>query len=332
MSRSEPEEMAPKRSKPVVILKFDMHIYTFTLTLKELNQAIKEFFIPMDLRHRLPPPDLTMNKLPNNVIGIYVEQLDQGRMRIPFSIFLLVVISATVSLFRVLYKLCKHGHWFLFENKSGGRAKKCFKEITSSLKGWKKKFFLIDMRAIPKAMTWRHIDTDVRDDFLISYHKSDADRIAKRVILLHKPRHPLLYMCGLTMDFRHSELSHNYLIGMGQLVSKETPSPTMRHASCSYHHSRWLLCGITGKKSGRANLCAIVAGWLGGLSLGHKEEEVAAILPNTSNLDIEGSKVSPDLPSTIAGDQSGLQLNKYEHAVLALTCYRETATTVSKPA
>ncbi|GJZ24425.1 hypothetical protein Tco_0561884 [Tanacetum coccineum] len=211
MSRSEPEEMAPKRSKPVVILKFDMHIYTFTLTLKELNQAIKEFFIPMDLRHRLPPPDLTMNKLLNDVIGIYIEQLDQGRMGIP------------LFLFR------DPGHWFSFENKSGGRAKKCFKEITSSLKGWKKKFFLIDMRAIPKAMTWRHIDTDVRDDFLISYHKSDADRIAKRVILLHKPRHPLLYMCGLTMDFRHSELSHNLPHWNGTLVSKGNSIPDNEH-------------------------------------------------------------------------------------------------------
>ncbi|GJX76179.1 hypothetical protein Tco_0322990 [Tanacetum coccineum] len=31
-------------------------------------------------------------------------------------------------------------------------------------------------------------------------------------------------------------------------------------------------------------------GWLGGLSLGRTEEEIAKILPNTSNLDIEGSK------------------------------------------
>ncbi|GJU18295.1 hypothetical protein Tco_1146261 [Tanacetum coccineum] len=31
---------------------------------------------------------------------------------------------------------CEQGHWFSFENKTGGRAKKCFKEVTSSLKGW----------------------------------------------------------------------------------------------------------------------------------------------------------------------------------------------------
>ncbi|GKA63875.1 hypothetical protein Tco_0763481 [Tanacetum coccineum] len=90
---SEPGEMALESSKPVVILKFDMHIYTSTLTLEGLNHAIKEFCIPLDLHPRLPSLDLTMNKLPDDVIGIYVEQLDQGGMRIPFSTFLLVVIK-----------------------------------------------------------------------------------------------------------------------------------------------------------------------------------------------------------------------------------------------
>ncbi|GKC76603.1 hypothetical protein Tco_1127377 [Tanacetum coccineum] len=36
------------------------------------------------------------------------------------------------------------------------------------------------------------------------------------------------------------------------------------------------------------------AGWLGGLGLGHKEEEIAAMLANTSDLDIKGSKVWKD--------------------------------------
>nr|GEU37366.1 hypothetical protein [Tanacetum cinerariifolium] len=76
------------------------------------------------------------------------------------------------------------GHWFSFENKSGGYAKKCFKEITLSLKGWKKKLFLIDKRVASEAMSWRHIDTDVRDDFLISYNEGDANHIAEHVILI----------------------------------------------------------------------------------------------------------------------------------------------------
>ncbi|GJX98595.1 zinc finger, CCHC-type containing protein [Tanacetum coccineum] len=82
-------------------------------------------------------------------------------------------------------QLCKQGHWFSFENKTRGRSKKCFKEVTSSLKGWKKKFFLIDRRAIPDAMSWRHIDTDVRDDLPTNYNEGNADPLAEHIILLY---------------------------------------------------------------------------------------------------------------------------------------------------
>nr|GEY86628.1 hypothetical protein [Tanacetum cinerariifolium] len=91
-----------------------------------------------------------MDKLPSALIGIYVEKIEQGGFGYPSrpSSWRLAV-NVFVPLFRVFYKLCKHGHWFSFENKVGGRARKCFKEVTSSLKGWKKKFFLIDRRAMP---------------------------------------------------------------------------------------------------------------------------------------------------------------------------------------
>ncbi|GKD99858.1 hypothetical protein Tco_1387842 [Tanacetum coccineum] len=91
-------------------------------------------------------------------------------------------IPPTVSLFRVFYKLCKQGHWFSFENKTGGRSRKCFKEVTLSLKGWKKKFFLIDRRAISDAMPWRHSDTDVQDDFSNNYNEEHAKRLLRYVI------------------------------------------------------------------------------------------------------------------------------------------------------
>ncbi|GKE31915.1 hypothetical protein Tco_1451237 [Tanacetum coccineum] len=168
MSRSEPGEMAPESSTSVVIPKFDMQIYTSSLTLEELNQAIKEFYIPTDLRPRLPSPDLTMNKLPNDVIGIYVEQLDHGGMRILFSTFLLAVIRY----FRV------HISQLVL---MGGSRVTMFEVRCRTLNFEKleKKFLLIDMRAISKAMLWRRIDTDVQDDFPINYNEEDTDRIAE---------------------------------------------------------------------------------------------------------------------------------------------------------
>nr|GEW58765.1 hypothetical protein [Tanacetum cinerariifolium] len=147
---------------------------------------------------------MTIEKLLENVIGIYIEPLEQGGMRILFSTFLLPImkyfrvhisqlvpmgvnrvtmfeicyrnlrISSTVSLFWVFNKLCKQGHWFSIENKTSKLAKNCFNEITSSLKGWKKKFFLINRRAMPDAMAWRHMDKDVSDDFPIIYNEGDT--------------------------------------------------------------------------------------------------------------------------------------------------------------
>ncbi|GJS55827.1 hypothetical protein Tco_0629189 [Tanacetum coccineum] len=83
----EPKEMAPESSQVVVISKFDMHIHTSTLTTKELKEAIMEYCIPTDLHPRLPSPELTMDNLPLNVIGIYIEQLEQGGLRIHLSTF-----------------------------------------------------------------------------------------------------------------------------------------------------------------------------------------------------------------------------------------------------
>ncbi|GKC73115.1 hypothetical protein Tco_1118998 [Tanacetum coccineum] len=73
-------------------------------------------------------------------------------------------------------------------------------------------------------MPWRHIDSDVRDNFSISYNEGDAERITERIILLRKPPQPLLYMCGLTMYRRHLELSYVIKDLKGQ-VSKGEPIP-----------------------------------------------------------------------------------------------------------
>ena len=123
-----------------------------------------------------------INKLPRDKIGIYTRQLDIGGIQIPFSRFLLALIKhfkvhisqlvpiglnrvtlfevrcyslncqPTVTLFRVFYRLCKQGHWFSFESRTGRKAKKCFVEVLTGLKFWKEEFFLIDRSAIPDAM------------------------------------------------------------------------------------------------------------------------------------------------------------------------------------
>nr|GEV65067.1 hypothetical protein [Tanacetum cinerariifolium] len=62
MSGSEPDEMAPKSSRAVVVPKVNMHIYTSELTSTELKDAINEYCIPIDLHPRLPHSGMTINR------------------------------------------------------------------------------------------------------------------------------------------------------------------------------------------------------------------------------------------------------------------------------
>nr|GEX05989.1 hypothetical protein [Tanacetum cinerariifolium] len=190
--------------------------------------------------------------LPSRYIRLYIEQLKQGGLRIPFSsLFLAVIrhfgvhvsqlvpmgvnrvilfeircislsINLTVSLFWVFYKLCKQGHWFSFENKTGRGTKKYFKEVTSSLKGWEKKIFLLDRRAILDAMPWRHGDIVLHDDFLTNYNEIDVSRLSKFLVPLRPPPCHLLYVCGLTTACRHPELQYNIRDQDKNVISMDT--------------------------------------------------------------------------------------------------------------
>nr|GEV98277.1 hypothetical protein [Tanacetum cinerariifolium] len=55
-----------------------------------------------------------------------------------------------------------------------------------------------------------------------------------------------------------------------------------------------LLTSVEYQKSLSNDLC-YTTGWLRGLSLGRKEEEIPAILTNTSNIDIEGDQAGPSV-------------------------------------
>nr|GEU47146.1 putative transposase (putative), gypsy type [Tanacetum cinerariifolium] len=182
---------------------------------------------------------MTIDRLLSRYIGLYVEQLEQEGLKVPFSSFFLAVIKhfgvhvsqlvpmgvnrvilfesrclsldvwPIVSLFLVFYKLCKQGHWFSFENKTGRGTRKCFKEVTTSLKGWKRKFFLIDRRAISDAMPWRHGDTDLHDKFPSNFNQDDVERLSEFLLPLRPPPCHLLYVCGLTTACRHPGLSYS---------------------------------------------------------------------------------------------------------------------------
>ncbi|MFS7944639.1 hypothetical protein Hanom_Chr06g00514601 [Helianthus anomalus] len=58
-----------------------------------------------------------------------------------------------LGVFRAFYKLNRSGSWYTFEVRNKNA---CFYTwITSSLKDWKDRFFLVDVRCVPTDMTWR---------------------------------------------------------------------------------------------------------------------------------------------------------------------------------
>ncbi|GJT73513.1 gypsy type transposase [Tanacetum coccineum] len=113
-------------------------------------------------------------------------------------------ITPTVPLFRVFYKLCKQGNWFSFQNRVGKGLKLCIRGAPTSLKKWKDKFFLIDRRAAPIAMSWRHHDSSVADVLPSpsKYNAADVATLLEVPILLHKPYNSLLYVAGLSPTWK----------------------------------------------------------------------------------------------------------------------------------
>ncbi|GJY27934.1 hypothetical protein Tco_0403701 [Tanacetum coccineum] len=91
--------------------------------------------------------------------------------------------------------------WTMDKLGAGGQV---FQETFSGLKGWKKRFFFLDRRAIPDAMAWRHHDSDVNDpvpeDGFIAY---DVQMLTERVVDLRPVPFGLLFQGGLatTWDF-----------------------------------------------------------------------------------------------------------------------------------
>ncbi|GKB97630.1 hypothetical protein Tco_0983767 [Tanacetum coccineum] len=148
----------------------------------------------------------------------------------------------TVTLFRVFQCLCKQGDWFSF-SKRRNTEDVCMDDGPSSLKKWKKKNFLIDCKAIPDHLTWRHSCSCVSDDlYSDGYDQNDVQRLCARLIHLHEMREEVLVGSGLKMsiydfmtlpswsDAKISEESHHLSLALLERVSSHTTAPATKGA------------------------------------------------------------------------------------------------------
>ncbi|GJX16679.1 hypothetical protein Tco_0217511 [Tanacetum coccineum] len=113
----------------------------------------------------------------------------------------------------------------------------------SSLKKWKDKFFLIDRRAIPDYLTWRHSCSYVSDDLPTDgYDRNDVERLCARLIRLCEMREEVLVRSGLKMsiydfmtlpswgDAKVTEESHNLSSPLLERVPSHTTMPAAKGA------------------------------------------------------------------------------------------------------
>ncbi|GKC25782.1 hypothetical protein Tco_1027932 [Tanacetum coccineum] len=82
----------------------------------------------------------------------------------------------------------------------------CMDDGPSSLKKWKNKFFLIDRRAIPDHLTWRHSHSCVLDDLPVDgYDRNDVKQLRVHLIRLREMKEELLVRSGLSSIWSNKE-------------------------------------------------------------------------------------------------------------------------------
>ncbi|GJV94231.1 hypothetical protein Tco_1542044 [Tanacetum coccineum] len=218
-----------------VMSKNDIKDRICSLSKNDLKDLVKTYRIPLDLHPRLPDPRFTMVRLPADAIGIYFEFLQFSSIRVPLSTFLLSVLKY----FKVyISQLVPLGL-----NKVVSFEDVCMDDGPSSLKKWKKKFFLIDRRAISDRLTWRHSCSCVSDDVPSDgYDRNDVQRLCARLICLREMREEVPIRSGLISMWFNKECdslfqrvddnaeSHHLSLLLLERVPSHTTAPTTKGA------------------------------------------------------------------------------------------------------
>nr|GEZ59590.1 hypothetical protein [Tanacetum cinerariifolium] len=298
--------MALETSQAVVILKFDMHIYTSIFTTKELMHIIKEYCIPIDLHPRLPSPELTMDKLPSNVIRIYVEQLEQVLTMDDF--LKLHLWNGTKVSKRSAEKLDAKIATFREKKKKQTAARIQAKRVGEGGSNIEK--HIVDLSEDTHDLT-PPVNMAQHEKQLIHFTpctmkttikmRTNFDQVLSSLTnreVIRRTYQSLgqRILSQAKLLKRHDQLNIDYtgLYNRSKVVWEFILAVVNRlHSSIEYQKSLVVPIG----------LCS-TAGWLGGLSLGKEEEEISAMLSETSDLDIEDAlmKISPDVPPLATDD------------------------------
>ncbi|GKD93149.1 hypothetical protein Tco_1372986 [Tanacetum coccineum] len=133
----------------------------------------------------------------------------------------------------MFYKIRKQGDWFTFERRVGpGSGGKILNETFSGLKGWKKRFFFLDRRAIPQAMAWRHHDSDIHDPLPTDgFRASDVVTLTNQSIDIRPVPSGLLFHVGLATTWEFSGFLPFFLLEDAIVLHTTGPLPVTQSLS-----------------------------------------------------------------------------------------------------
>ncbi|MFS8027606.1 hypothetical protein Hanom_Chr16g01500691 [Helianthus anomalus] len=148
-----------------------------------LNWCVEQYAILASLNPVLPAKDTAIYSFVPVKIGVYTRMFDYCNYCLSLTKFLIEVLllhevhlsqmnpfglakvcyfelacrglnsDPDLNVFRAFYKLNQSGSWYTFEVRKKNEC--CYSWITSSLRDWKDRFFLVDDRCVPSEMTWR---------------------------------------------------------------------------------------------------------------------------------------------------------------------------------
>ncbi|MFS7969577.1 hypothetical protein Hanom_Chr09g00810871 [Helianthus anomalus] len=147
------------------------------------RHCCKQYAIPASLHPVLPEKNTPIFPFVLGKICVYTCMFDYCNYRLPLTKFLVEVFlfhevhlsrvnlfglanvcyfelaccgldsDPDLNVFRAFYKLNHSGNWYTFEVRNKNAC--CYSWITSSLKDWKDRFFLVDDRCVPPEISWR---------------------------------------------------------------------------------------------------------------------------------------------------------------------------------
>ncbi|GKA42444.1 hypothetical protein Tco_0735104 [Tanacetum coccineum] len=194
----------------VLPVKSDMHSYSSTMTAKDVKALAFKHNIPLDLHPVALTAEWTMDKLPDDSIGLYEQHFEFSGVRVPFSTLLLAVLDHFRGIGLPLRGWVGSGiRWEDFFDV----------DLFPSLKGWKKRFFFLDRRAIPQAMAWRHHDSDIHDPLPIDgFRASDVVTLTNQSIDIRPVPSGLLFHAGLATTWEFTWISSKFQRYQGECL------------------------------------------------------------------------------------------------------------------